>query len=74
MGLDGFEPPTPRDTGIELPRVPSLVGVASAGFEFSEYCSHAVNYKLHYSAYREFAVFSGGFLQWLEVLGGWMGF
>ena len=25
MGLDGFEPPTPRDTDIELPRVPSLM-------------------------------------------------
>ncbi len=43
MGLDGVSrPPTPRGTDIELPRQP-------AGFEFCEYCSHAVNYVFHYS-------------------------
>ncbi len=49
MGLDGVSrPPTPRGTDIELPRQP-------AGFEFCEYCSHAVNYVLHYSGASEYA-------------------
>ena len=49
MGLDGVSrPPTPRGTDIELPRQP-------AGFEFCEYCSHAVNYVFHYSGPSEYA-------------------
>lgn len=49
MGLDGVSrPPTPRGTDIELPRQP-------AGFEFCEYCSHAVNYVFHYSGPGEYA-------------------
>lgn len=49
MGLDGVSrPPTPRGTDIELPRQP-------AGFEFCEYCSHAVNYVLYYSGSSEYA-------------------
>lgn len=35
-------PPTPRSTDTELPHADRW---CPAGFEFSEYCSHAENYK-----------------------------
>lgn len=63
MGLDGVShPPTPRGTDIELPRQP-------AGFEFCEYCSHAVNYVLHYSGSSEYARMVCAY----GVLFGWLG-
>ena len=68
MGLDGVSrPPTPRGTDIELPRQP-------AGFEFCEYCSHAVNYVFHYSGPGEYAQYecipsAGCFFHSLEESG-----